>query len=255
MNSFKLLQLEEEKGFDAKKSQAVKASLMKTMNSFRFMGQVAEVFTSGFFNAIQLMFDDDTTTAANINRAPVELSLQENLAGITVEEIEELIFQIRRRFRINERVNYVEREGLSLRLNFVMPDEKAEKIVAGIQAGELQDLGIVDAKIKELITLERVASSVEQFLLEKIEKIKGRISSLLVDNRVLDAIDELAPHLRPNSGIHNQLAFLKARYNDVLEQQGTQRASSAESQEALGKITAELRTLVSRLGKSDLRGQ
>lgn len=254
MNSFKLLQLEEEKRFDVEKSRAIQAKLMKTMESFRFMGQVVEVFTSGFFNAIQLMFDDETTTAANINKAAVELTLQQNLVGITVEEIEELIFQIRKEFRLNERVLFTGKEGVTLRLNFEMPDEKAAEIVSAIQEGQLTDRGIVDAKMKEFITLESVATSVETFLLEKIEKIKGRISSLLEENRVLDAIDELAPHLRPNSGIHNQLVFLKTRYNDILEQRNTKRISPFESEKAYGSIASEIRSMVSRLGESDLRG-
>lgn len=254
MNSFKLLQLEEEKRFDAEKSRVVKAKLMKAMESFRFIGQVAEVFTSGFFNAIQLMFDDDVTTADNINSAAVELTLQQDLVGITVEEIEDLILQIRKRFRRNERILYVKRKALLLSLKFVMSDEKAAEIVAAIQAGQLQDIGIVDAKMKEFITLESVASSVESFLLEKMEKIKGRIASLLEDNRVLDAIDELAPHLNPDSGIHNQLVFLKTRYNNVLDQRQTEKISPFESEKAYNRIADEIRNLVSRMGEGDLRG-
>lgn len=254
MNSFKLLQLEEEKKFDAQTSRAIQAKIMKAMESFRFMGQVAEVFTSGFFNAIQLMFDDDTTTAANINTAVVELTLQEDLTNITAEEIEDLIFQIRRRFRLNERILFAKREDLRLSLNFVMPDEKVAEIVEKIQAGELQRFGIVDANMKQFITLESVAESVEEFLKEKITKIKDKVSALLENNRVLDAIDELAPHLRPESGIHNELVFLKARYNEVFDQQTAKKIGPSESGEAYNRIAIEIRNLVSRIGESDLRG-
>ena len=250
MNSFKLLQLEEEKKFDAEKSRIIRARLYKMMESYRFMGQVAEVFTSGFFNAIQMMFDDDTTTAENINKAAVELTLEDRLVNITEKEIEQLILNIRKHFRLNERVFNTSFEHPLLSLSFVMPDEKAQELVTRMQEGELEDLGIVSAKMKAFITLESTIASVEKAIIEQINSLRGQISDLLDHNRVLEAIDEFAPHLRPNSGIHDQLVFLRARYNEVIEEQ---ESAPSETEDAIGRIAHEVRSLLRTIGETDIR--
>ena len=215
MNNFKQLYLEEEKVFGEVKSRNIGYGIAKTLDTYRYVGRVAEVFTSGFFDSIQAFLSPPSAKNIVIKKATVVLTVDTDYKTFTQEDALRLINIIRRELKLRQPIRYLGYEFGSVLLTLEMSDEEAEKLIIAIKTGRLKDHGITDARLKEFITIKSIMAGAQSMINDAIAEFKQMIKGLLAENRILEALNELVDSIKKESEAYNELVLLQSRYNHL----------------------------------------